>query len=102
MVLLVYARWLLGNMLERVKASDKARTEWGQALSLAETLALKGSEPYLHDLRVRLLVCLRREDEARPLLATLGRMGYRDPVMVVTLHERGAPVEPLHGGSTPP
>lgn len=49
-----------------------------------------------------LILGLGRGDEAQPLLAALGRMGHRDSVMVFALRERGAPVEPLYGGYTPP
>jgi eukaryotic-like serine/threonine-protein kinase len=101
-IFLAYSRWLLGHLHERVQALDKARTEWTQGLALVETLSQGSNAPFLYDVRVRLLLSLKRVDEARPLLATLSRMGYREPLLAGFLGEQGLPVEPVPRGSTGP
>ncbi len=69
--------WQLGWLEARAGASDRARPAWEEALATLEPEA-QAREPHTMDLRARLLLALGREDEARPLLATLDEMGYAD------------------------
>lgn len=89
---LAYYWWLLGEMHERAGAPLDARAAWQQGLALGEALTRLGSEPLLCDVHVRLLLGLGRIDEARPLLAELDRMGYREPLLVELCRKHGVPL----------
>jgi serine/threonine protein kinase len=91
---LTYCWWLLGRMHEQAGAPAEARAAWEQGLALGETLARQGSEPFLLDSHVRLLLSLDRASEAHPLLVELARMGYREPALLDLCRERGILLEP--------
>jgi serine/threonine-protein kinase len=99
---LTYCGWLQGRIHERAGAKEEASAAWQQGLALGEALARQGNEPFLRDVRARLLLSLGRLDEARPLLAELLGMGYREPELIELCRERGVPVQPRTNGPAEP
>jgi hypothetical protein len=94
---LAEAWWQLGYAHARAGSEGEARADWARGLEVAEALAREGNEPFLRDLRARLLLALDRADEAQPVLDQLKRLGYREPVLVAFCQEHGVLPEP---GST--
>jgi serine/threonine-protein kinase len=99
---LTYCWWLQGRIHEAAGAKEEAAVAWQQGLALGEFLVRQGQEPFLRDVRARLLLSLGRLEEARPLLAELREMGYRAPELIALCRERGMPMEPRANGLAEP
>lgn len=79
-----YAWWLLGRLQDHAGHRAEAHATWSQGLAYIEALAQHSDEPRVIDLRARLALALGRVDEAQPLLATLDRIGYREPELIAS------------------
>lgn len=91
---LAHAWWQLGRMHERAGAPGEARAAWLRGLELCETLTRQGREPFLLDVRARLLLVLERTEEAKLDLEQLGRVGYREATLAGFCRERGILLPP--------
>lgn len=91
---LAHGWWQLGHMLERAGVRGEARTVWQRGLELCESLARQDHDPFLRDVRARLLLDLDHVEEAKRDLEQLGRMGYREASLVELFRERGIALTP--------
>jgi tetratricopeptide (TPR) repeat protein len=72
------AQWLLGTLADARGQVDAAKAAWSRGLSVLAVFGADSNDPDQLATQTQLLHALGRADEARPFLARLAAMGYRD------------------------
>jgi len=83
------AQWLLGTLADAREQAEGAKAAWSRGLSALSVFGADSNDPDQLATQAQLLHALGRADEARPILARLAAMGYRDAEFVAWAGPQG-------------
>lgn len=90
---LPHALLRLGQLQASAGRVDEARASWRRGQSIRPD-DLGHGDPAQLDVQARLALALERDEEARPILEALDRMGYRGPELMEARRARARVLEP--------